>query len=86
MVADDSEVSPQVLDQVRTNREHQLGRAARAIDDRRQEERGGVQDGTQRADPGFVAVRGAEIGEDRIGEVTIEHLGGPLLPVPEEAG
>ena len=69
---------------MRPHREHHLGGAARAIHHGGQDQSGGVQHGAQRAHPRFVVVRRAEVGEYRVGQMAIEHLGCPFLPVGEQ--
>ena len=52
--------------------------------DRRQHEARGVEDRAQGADPGQVVVARAEVPEQRVGDVRVEDLDRPALPVDEQ--
>ena len=45
-----------------------------------------VEDGGKRGKPGLVGVLGAEVAEQREGDVGFEQLGGPALPLDEKGG
>ena len=73
-----------VLDQVRPNALGQLGFATRHARDRREHQARGVEDGPQGADPGQVVVARAEEAQQRVGDVRVEHLDRPALPLEEQ--
>src|SRR5208282_2519486 len=52
--------------------------------DANHDERGGVQDGGERSDPGLIVMLRAEEGQNRIGEVALHKFGRPVLPIFEE--
>ena len=62
----------------------ELRLAARRPIDRRQHEARGVEDRPESADPGQVVVARPEEGEQGIGDVRVEDLDRPVLPLPEQ--
>ncbi len=73
-----------VLHEVGAGPLEELGLPPRQPFDRREDEAGGVEDRPQGADPGQVVVAGAEVAEERIGNVGVEDLDGPALPIEEQ--
>ena len=50
------------------------------------EQRRCIEDGGEGAEPALVVVLGAEVAEQRIGDVAFEEFGGPALPLDKESG
>src|SRR5581483_568671 len=66
------------------HRERQPRPTARGAVDPDQDQRAGVQHRGQRRQPGLAVVLGAEVAEQRVGEVALQHLGRPALPLAEQ--
>jgi hypothetical protein len=83
-VAGEMEIVRDVLDQMGSDPLRDLRLAARHAADRREHERGSIEHGAKGADPRDVVVARTEVAEERVRHVTVEHFGGPSLPLREE--
>src|SRR5260370_32668209 len=76
----ETEEPAEVFDQVIAHREHEPRRTYRVVLDSAHHENGRVHDRAERVDPRLVVMRGAEIDQQRVGEVALKDHRRPLAP------